>query len=149
MKISNTIEIRNTPENVFYWLEDPNRAMEWMTSVAETEIINQTPNRVGTTFRETIQEKGRGTEMRGVVTSFVPNKGLAFHLEGKYNAVEVHYTLHENGEITQLSQSAEIRFKGLVRLLSALFSPIFKKKISDQVRRELSTLKLLCERDVQ
>lgn len=149
MKISITIEIRNTPEKIFYWLEDPSRAMEWMTSVSKTEIIKETPNMVGTTFRELIEENGRGTEMRGVVTDFVSNKRLAFHLEGEFNSVEVNYTLQEKGEITQLSQNAEIQFKGLLRVLSVLFSPILKKKVKDQARRELAKLKELCERDVQ
>ena len=149
MEISNTIEIRNTPEKIFYWLEDPSRAMEWMTSVSKTEIIKETPNMVGTTFRELLEENGRGTEMRGVVTDFVSNKRLAFHLEGEFNSVEVNYTLQEKGEITQLSQNAEIQFKGLLRVLSVLFSPIFKKKIKNQARREFAKLKELCERDVQ
>ena len=149
MKVSIAIEIRNTPEKIFYWLEDPSRAMEWMTSVSKTEIIKETPNMVGTTFRELIEENGRGTEMRGVVTDFVSNKRLAFHLKGEFNSVEVNYTLQEKGEITQLSQNAEIQFKGLLRVLSVLFSPIFKKKIKDHARRELAKLKELCERDVQ
>ncbi len=123
--------------------------MEWMTSVSKTEIIKETPNMVGTTFLELIEENGRGTEMRGVVTDFVPNKRLAFHLEGEFNSVEVSYILQEKGEITQLSQNAEIQLKGLLRLLSVFFSPFFKKKIKDQARRELARLKELCERDIQ
>ena len=95
MKISNTIEIESTPEKVFYWLEDPSRAMKWMTSVTRTEIIKDTPNKVGTTFREYIEENGRGTEMHGVVTDFVPNKQLGFHLEGDFNFVEVGFILSQ------------------------------------------------------
>ena len=65
MKIVNTIEINATADRVFGWLEDPNRAMEWMTSVTKGEIIEETSDIVGTTFREYIEENGRGTEMRG------------------------------------------------------------------------------------
>jgi uncharacterized protein YndB with AHSA1/START domain len=118
MKISNTVQIKTTPEKIFYWLGDPSRAMEWMASVTKTEIIKETPNMVGTTFRELVEENGRGTELRGVVTDFVSNKRLAFHLEGEFNSVEVNYTLEGKGEITQLSQNAEIHFKGLLRVLS-------------------------------
>jgi carbon monoxide dehydrogenase subunit G len=30
MRITNTIEINSTPEEVFDWLKDPNKAMEWI-----------------------------------------------------------------------------------------------------------------------
>jgi uncharacterized protein YndB with AHSA1/START domain len=147
MKTSITIEIKNTPEKVFYWLEDPTRAMEWMTSVSKTEILKQVPGMAGTTFREFVEEGGRGTEMHGVVTEFVPGKRLAFHLEGDFNTVNVSYTLVEKGKLTQLSQIAEIRFKGPVRIFSMFFGPLFKRKIMKQARSEFATLKALCERD--
>jgi len=82
MKISHTIVIKSSAERVFYWLGDPSRAMEWMTSVTKYEIINKTPDWVGTTFSEYIEENGRGTEMRGVVTEFEENKQIGMFLEG-------------------------------------------------------------------
>jgi uncharacterized protein YndB with AHSA1/START domain len=149
MKISNTIEIKSTPEKVFYWLEDPDRAMEWMTSVTKAEIINETPNMVGTTFIEYIEENGRGIEMHGVVTDFVSNKRLAFQLDGDFNSVEVDFTLEGKEGITQLTQNAEIHFKGIMSVLSILLGPFFKKKIMSQVRSEFTRLKELCEQDVK
>ena len=148
MKISSSIEIRATPAKVFYWLKDPNRAMEWMTSVTQTEIIKQTPNMTGTTFREYIKENDRGTEMRGVVTDFVPNKRIAFYLEGDFNSTQVDFTLEEKGEMTQLTQQAQVHFKGMLRVLSIFFGPFFKKQVTSQTQRELARLKELCERDV-
>ncbi len=147
MNISITIDIKNTPNKVFYWLEDPSRAMKWMTSVSKTEIISQTPGMVGTTFREIVEEDGRGTELRGVVTDFVSGKRLAFHLEGDYNTVEVSYTLEEQGELTRLSQTAEIHFKGLLRIFSLLFGCLLKRKIVNQAQSDFAKLKALCEQE--
>ena len=140
MKVSNTVEIRAMPEKVFYWLEDPGRAMVWMTSVTKTEIINETPNMIGTTFREYIEENGRGTDMYGVVTDFVSNKRLAFHLEGDFNVAEVDFALEEKGDITRLTQNAEVHFKGRLRVLRFLFGPFFKRKIISQAQSELARL---------
>jgi uncharacterized protein YndB with AHSA1/START domain len=148
MKISHTIDIKSTPEKVFYWLEDPCRVMEWMTSVTKTEIMKETPNMVGTTFREYIEENGRGTEMRGVVTDFVSNKRLAFHLEGDFNTAEVDFTLEEKEGMTQLTQNAEVHFKGILRVLSIFFGSFFKKKIMSQAQSEFARLKELCEQEV-
>ena len=142
MKISNTIEIKSTPENVFYWLEDPERAMKWQTTVTKYEIIKETPQRVGTTFTEYIEENGHGTEMRGILTGFVPNKMLAFHLEGEYNTIDVNFTLNEKEGITQITQHADVHFRGMLKVLSIFL----KKKIIKQMQKEFAVLKELCER---
>jgi uncharacterized protein YndB with AHSA1/START domain len=146
VRVLNTVEINATPATVFYWLEDPSRAIRWMTSVSKTEIIYQRPGMVGTTFREWVEEDGRGTEMSGVVTRFVRGKRLAFHLEGEYNAVDVEYALEDREGHTLLSQRADIRFKGLLRVLSVLFGPTFKRKLTAQTESEFARLKELCER---
>lgn len=143
MKISNTIEIKATPEKVFYWLGDPERAMKWQTNVTEYKIINDTQNKVGTTFNEYIKENGRRTKMRGIVTEFVPNVKLAFHLEGDYNIVDVNFTLNAKGKLTHLTQNSEINFKGILKVLSVLL----KKKIIKQTQKDFDVLKKLCESD--
>ena len=50
MRISSTIKIKATPAKVFTWLEDPERAMKWQTSVTKYKIIKDTLDKVGTTF---------------------------------------------------------------------------------------------------
>jgi carbon monoxide dehydrogenase subunit G len=146
MKITNTIEIQATPAKVFYWLGDPTRAMEWMTSVSRTEIIEKTPGWIGTRFREAVEEDGRQTELQGVVTDFVENERTAFHLEGKFNSVNVVWTLRGTGQTTEVCQVAEVRFKGLLRVLSVVLGPALKKKIIAQGQYEFARLKELCER---
>lgn len=147
MKISSQIEIAAPQETVFYWIEDPSRAMKWMTSVTHTEIIDQKPNLIGTTFREYVEENGSGTEMEGVITDFVPNQRIAFHLEGSFNIVDVDFTLQEREGMTQLTQRADVRFKGQLKVLSLFFGPAFKRKIKGQMEQEFSTLKALCENE--
>ena len=128
-----------TPEKVFYWLGNPERAMEWQTNVTKYKIIKDTPDKVGTTFTEYIEEKGRGTEMQGVVTDFVPNKKLAFHLEGDYNTVDVDFSLKEKDGITHLTQNADIHFKGMLKVIGIFI----KKKIIKQTQRKRTSLILL------
>ena len=145
MKITHAIEILNSPEKVFYWLENPDCAMQWMENVTKSEIINQTPDMVGTTFREYVEEGGQGTELQGVITDFNPNKRLAFHLEGDFNSVDVSFVLEEKGENTQLTQRAEVRFKGKLKVIGVLLHPFLKWKLKKQIQGEFSDLKKLCE----
>ena len=146
MKFSIHVDISATPEEVFYWLGDPTRAMQWMTSVTRTEYIQRTPDVVGTTFQEYVEEDGQGTELEGVVTDFVPNQRMGFQLEGDYNKVNTVFTLEETREGTRLVQDIDLRFKGIVRLMSILFGAAFKKKVISQSQSEFAKLKQLCEK---
>ena len=102
---------------------------------------------IGTTFRETIEENGRGVEMHGVVTDYRDNQSLAMHLSGKYNVVDVEWRLEEIEEHTRLTVNARVRFKSFIKILSIIMRPVFKKKIVAQLQEELARLKELCERE--
>ncbi|MFC1894206.1 SRPBCC family protein [Chloroflexota bacterium] len=147
MKITYAMEIKTTPEKVWYWLGTPERAMVWQTNVSKTEIIKATPNWIGTTFRETIEENGSGTEMEGVVTDYRENQALAMHLSGKYNVVDVEWSIEKKGEHTRLTVYSNIRFRSFIKILSILMRPVFKKKIIGQLQVEFAKLKELCEGD--
>jgi hypothetical protein len=141
------MDINCTPEKVWYWLGTPERAMVWQTNVSKTEILQETPNMIGTTFRETIEENGRGVEMSGIVTDYRENQSLAMHLSGKYNVVDVEWRIEEMGERTCLTMHANIRFRSFVRVLNIFMRPTFQKKAMEQLQREFATLKELCKRD--
>lgn len=147
MDISYTIDINNTPEKVFHWLSNPERAMVWMSSVSKTELLHETSDMIGTTFREVVEEDGRGTELYGVVTDYRPNQLIAFHLSGAFNVVNVEYRLEEIEDGTRLTQNANIQFKSFMKVLSILIGPSFKKKIMSQLQSEFAKLKELCEQD--
>ena len=145
MKIEVSVDINATPEEVWYWLGDPERAKTWMTSVTHTEYIHRTPDMIGSTFRETVEEDGRGTELQGVITAFTPNEKMAVSLEGDYNTADVTFTLEEEDGFTRLTQTADVRFKGITRVLSVFFGRSFRKNITRQAESEFAALKTLCE----
>ena len=143
MEVVNKIEINATPEQIFYWLEEPERAKEWVTSVTRSEYIKKTPNKVGTTFCEYVEEDGQGIEMQGVITEFEPNKGYAVHLESESHSADVRFVLIEKSSSTQLTQSVELHFKN--ELSDDVLESI-KKSITTQAQREFARLKELCEK---
>lgn len=147
MKIQLSIDISAAPETVWYWLGDPERAKTWMTSVTRTEYIQRTPDLIGTTFREYVEEDGRGTWLRGEIVDFVPRQRMAFHLDGEYNTVDVIFTLQERDGRTRVTQTAAMRFKGLLKVTSLLFGRAIKRNIVRQSQAEFAALKALCERD--
>jgi hypothetical protein len=145
MKISTSVDINAKAEEVFSWIKDGERAMAWQTNVSKEEILHQTPDMVGTTFRETVEEDGQGTELYGVITDYKPDQMISFHLEGDYNAVDVEYRVEEIENHTRVTANADIRFKGFIQIMSMVFGPTFKRKTTEQLRAEFAKLKELCE----
>ena len=145
MQFTYTMEINCAPEKVWYWLGTPERAKVWQTNVSKTEILEKTPNWVGTTFRETIEENGRSVEMQGEVTDYRENQSLAMHMSGKYNVVDVEWRIEKVGNYTRVIINSDIQFKSFLRFLGVIFRHAFKKNIRGQLRKEFTRLKELCE----
>jgi len=145
MKISHGIEIESSPEEVFLWIKDPERAKEWMTSVSEGEMLSGTPNTVGSTFREVVRDQNGETELHGVVTGYQENEMISFHLSGRYNTVDVELRVEKIGEQTRLIQTADIRWRSFMKVMSIFLGQRIKKEITAQSQREFAKLKTLCE----
>ncbi len=145
MKVNHAIEIEATPETVWSWLGTPEKAVEWQTNVSKTEILHKTPDWTGTTFRETVAEGERGTELQGVVTDYRENRSLAMHLSGQFNTVDIAWQLAPAGPRTLLTVRANVRFRGMIGVMSLLLRPVFRRKMAAQLQEETMRLKTLCE----
>jgi len=145
MKLSFSIDIESSPEEVFSWIKDPEKAKEWMTSVSEGEMLSGDPNTVGSTFREVVRDQNGETELLGVVTGFQENEMISFHLSGKYNTVDVEFRVEKIGERTRLIQTADIRWRGLMKVMVIFLGKRIEKEITAQSQREFAALKALCE----
>ena len=145
MKLSFSIDINCPPAVVFGWVEDPEKALQWMTSVAGGEILHETPEKVGTTFREGVEEDGQGVELQGMITAYEPNRSISFHLDSRVNAVDVEYRVEAIPNGTRLTQSAHVRWKFPVNVISIFMGGKMKQGISAQSQKEFEKLKELCE----
>jgi len=145
MKIASSIDIKSSPEVVFGWLENPQKAMQWMTSVSGGEILHETPERVGTTFREVVQDESGSMEMYGMITGFEADKSIAFHLESRVNIVDVEYRVEKSDEGTRLYYRANVKWKFPVNIISIFVGNKMRQSILAQLQAELIKLKELCE----
>jgi uncharacterized protein YndB with AHSA1/START domain len=145
MKLSFSVEIHSPPAEVFRWVENPEKAMQWMTSVAGGEIQHETPERIGTTFREVVSNGGGGVEMQGKITDFKPDKSISFHLESRVNAVDVEYAVEAIPSGTRLTQNANVRWKFPVNVISLFMGGKMKQGIRAQAQKEFQRLKEVCE----
>ncbi len=60
-------------ERVFSVLLDDTANKEWIPNLAEFEYLDQTDEKVGSTFREVYNERGKEMEMHGVITGHKPH----------------------------------------------------------------------------
>lgn len=145
MNVSFSIEINSPPATVFGWLEKPEKAVRWMTSVTKTDILQETPEKTGTTFREIVEEDGGRMELHGVIADFTPDKSIRFHLNSRVNEVDVEYCVDAIPGGTRLTQSANIHWKFPVNVISLFIGAKMKQRFSAQSQKEFETLKELCE----
>ncbi len=145
MQIDCSIDIRSTPKEVFGWLEAPEKAMVWMTSVSRTEILLDTPERVGTMFREVLEENGQTLEMQGAITGYQPDQSISFHLESSVNALDVQYSVVEIPEGVRVLECAKVRWKFPLNVYGIFFEQKMRQGILVQLQTEFARLKEICE----
>jgi hypothetical protein len=145
MNIEYSIEISKPANVVFPWIANPLKAVQWQSNIKSYEIIKQTDDLVGSTFKEYLEEDGSTLEIFGSVLDKVENKRISFQVKSKYHKLNVCYSLFEDKGITCVSISGNILWKFPINIIIALKSKKVKKEMSIQMREELLKLKRLCE----
>jgi len=118
--------------------------MLWQKEVTGGKTLEKKPGMVGTTFTETIEEKGSSIELRGSITSYVPNRKIAFYLESRIHAMDVVYALHELRGGTRLDVDADIRWRFPVNIINALSFGGMAQSLTRKMDAELRELRRLC-----
>ena len=131
MKTTMTTVIDAPAEIVFLWLEDSDRLKRWVPNLVEDEPIVETPEKVGSKFRQVFVEKGKTMEMTGELTEYVENEFLRVNMTGDMFGLDVGYRLKSSSDAqTEVTQDTEIKFKGFMKLMAPIFvlSCKFSKK---------------------
>jgi hypothetical protein len=145
MRIRVTCEIARTPEIVFPWLAEPEKAMVWQKNVKGGAIIDKKPEMTGTTFTEVLEENGRTLEMRGTITGYSENRFIGFQLRSRIHEVAVSYTLEARQEASGVTIEANIKWKFPLNIISLVIGRKIKNGIAEQLESEIFDLKRMCE----
>jgi len=145
MKIIATIDILCKPEEIFPWINEPDKAMRWQKGVKGGEIIKETPERIGTTFKEEMEENGKSLIMYGEITDYIPNKSISFHLESKIHEVNVIYAVVGNNNISTVKVESTIKWRFPMNIIYLIIGGKIKTNILQQTESEFKELKRLCE----
>ena len=147
MRICVTTKLSGEPDQVFTWIDNPEKAMLWQKGVKKGEITQETPEKIGTTFIEEMEEDGNRLEIRGVITGYSKNKMIAFHLESKIHKLDVIYSIKgENGN-SVITVESNIHWQFPMSLVSLILGRRIKAGIVKQTEAEFAELKRLCEEE--
>lgn len=150
MKTSKTTIIDAPAATVFLWLEDNDRLKKWVPNIVEDEPLVETPEKVGSKFRQVFLENGRRMEMIGEITEFVENERLRVYITGKMFDLDVDYILAPLSETqTELTQDSEIKFKGFMMLFAPIMFLMSKFSSNDPQAEAHETLKSMAEAEYQ
>jgi hypothetical protein len=145
MKILADVEIASGPRDIFSWINNPDKAMRWQKGVKSPKVINNTIERIGTTFIEELEENGKSLIINGVITDYIQDRLISFQLESKIHSVLVTYSVVGNINKTVVSVYAAIKWKFPMNIISLIIGHKIKSHILRQTQSELSELKKLCE----
>ena len=147
MKIHYAIELSCEPDEVFTWIDNPEKAMLWQKGVKKGEIIKETPEKIGTTFIEEMEDNGNSLEMRGVITGYIRNKMVTFQLESKIHKLEVCYSVTGKDGSSVVTVESNIHWKFPMNIMSIILGRKIKEGIMKQTGTEFAELKRLCEKE--
>ena len=140
MKGEYTIDIARPREDVFEFLE------KIVPNLVDHGVIEEKPEKVGTTFWQVYEEKGRKMKMTGVVTEHQPPERLAVELDGAMFGLDVAYRLEEiDATNTRLIQESDARFKHIFKILGLLFGKKMKAEGEKVQAENFGRMKRLLE----
>ncbi len=143
MKHEVSVEIDHPIDEVFRLAND--HMPEWSVTVVEDEILNETPDGVGSTFRMVTEEKGRRMEFDGVVTTYDPPRVSAVQMTNAMLDIETQFTFEEVSGKTRVTQNATVKGKGIYKLMMFVFGLFAHKSSCKASENELNCLKRYCE----
>jgi hypothetical protein len=143
MQTEMSVEIERPIEEVFDYTV--NNVAEWSVIVVEEEIINSTPEGVGSTFRIVTDDRGQRMEFDGVITRHEPPTGQTVVMKGKQFDIEADYRFDDLGGRTRVTQRSTVKGKGVVKVMFLLFGWLMRKSSCNALEKELACLKMLIE----
>ena len=144
---STTITVIDAPvKNVFFWLEDTDRMKQWLPNLTEDVSLTETPDKIGSTFRQVYHERGKDMEMIGEITEYKLNERMRCDITADMFGLDVDYHLKSLGKAqTELTQYTEIKFNGVIKFIAPIFGLLSKFSSKDPTADAHAKLKELCE----
>jgi carbon monoxide dehydrogenase subunit G len=140
-KVTNSIAIRRTIEDVFGVLTDVENTGKWFPGKVEEHWTSPAPHGVGSTRHAVVTMLGRRTENDAVATEFQPPLRAAMEGTSPNAPFLVVLTFARVGDGTRVEVTSEIWLSGAMRILGPIVAVVYGRAWA----RGLACLKELME----
>ena len=141
-----SIDIQAPRQDVFEFLDDEDNLKKIVPNLIEAGIIQETPEKVGTTFWHVYEENGRKMKMTGVVTEHQAPERMAVKLVGAFFRLEVVYRLEElSPDSTRVVQYSNARFRHVFKIMGLLFGKKMEAEGKKSQEENFARMKSLIE----
>ncbi len=130
-----SIEIDRPAAEVFLWLVDPEKRLQWVSGLRSSEPID------GTSYREVMEEHGQRFEGTARVLRQDPPHELDVEMTGRSFTARAESRLTERNGRTRLTSSFDLKLGGLARFAGAIVG----RQAQRSLERSLARLKELLE----
>jgi len=138
---SHTVEIPQSPAEVFPWLLEEDRVPRWTGHLTAYERIDDGELRTGSRVRQVLDVSGRTIDVELEVIAYEPPTGAETRFSTNGIEVVSAYALEAAGAGTRLTQSIEAKPSGLTaRLLIPVIQPRLEQKLTEDLERLRETL---------
>ena len=141
ISISDTVEINRPAREVFAYLIDLNNDPKWQKGIEEAKYTSEGPVAVGATGVHRAKVMGMTVEVGWELTEFEESRRAVWKFISGPFAGNQNVTLESTPGGTKFMHVAELRPKGLLRLLTPIASGMFAK----QWQKNLQNLKRILE----
>jgi uncharacterized protein YndB with AHSA1/START domain len=137
-----TAEVNATPEQLWPWLDDGERAKLWVHGLVDVrKTAPPAANPVGTTEVWVIRDdhdSGKPMEVTGTCTEYAKPSRLSVHLSapGAFDGDQTYQLTDLGGGRTRLEITGRFRYTGLIgRLMEPFITPAAQKQLEQDVAR--------------
>jgi carbon monoxide dehydrogenase subunit G len=131
MRYAREIEAPTPPGETFAYLVDFTHTAEWDPGNAEARRLTPEPTAVGSRFEIIAVFRGKRQRFEYVVTELEEGNRIALHGEGDKAMSDDVMTVSASGNGTRIGYEADIRLKGVFRLVEPFMRPMFTRMGND------------------
>ncbi|QDV10912.1 Polyketide cyclase / dehydrase and lipid transport [Rosistilla oblonga] len=137
--------IAGTPAEVFLWLDDPQRVLQWVPQMIANAHQEAAGQRIGTRFHQRFQYKNRVVATSGEIVAFRQDQLLGMQIDQGGMRVRVDYRLEPAGDRTIVRQDVQLHFRPLLRIPTRMVAPLIRWIACKRIRGNLGHLKRVVE----
>jgi carbon monoxide dehydrogenase subunit G len=127
--------IDRSPGEVWGFFIDQGNLKRWMPDIVRLEKVTDGPVRLGTRYRETRRMGGKEHTVTLEITAFDEGRRYAGTVDEKGVRGTYTYTFEPDGDATRVRMVADVKGRGLMKLMVPMFVGMMKKQDGGQLER--------------